>query len=180
MKRGTMRGMLSALGLGVALVSAACGGAGIGDDKAGAISIVTSINTTVPSTTTEPPTQVHVATDILGDHLTDGEGNTLYVFLPDDAGPSTCLGACAATWPPLVGAAAPKQGVDTSLLGTAERDDSADQVTYNGWPLYLFSGDTAAGDINGQGVSDVWFVIDPAGVVVEGPDEAPTGDDYEY
>ncbi len=173
---------LSALGLGVALVSAACGGAGLEGDKTGATSTVTSIAaaTAPSSTTTEPPTRVHMATGTLGEYLTDGEGNTLYVFLPDDAGPSTCTDACAATWPPLVGAAAPKQGVDASLLGTAERDDSADQVTYNGWPLYLFSGDSAAGDINGQGVSDVWFVIDPAGVVVEGPADAPTGDDYEY
>lgn len=177
-----MRSALSALGLGVALVSAACGGADLGGDKAGATSTVTSITAaTVPSkTTTEPPTQVHVATGSLGEYLTDGEGNTLYVFLPDDAGPSTCTDACAATWPPLVGAVVPKLGVDASLVGVSERDDSADQVTYNGWPLYLFSGDSAAGDINGQGVSDVWFVIDPAGVVVEGPADAPTGDDFEY
>jgi len=175
-----MRSVLSALGLGVALVSAACGGAGLEGD-AGTTATVASV-TTLPSTTTttEPPTQVHMATGLLGEYLTDGEGNTLYVFLPDDAGPSTCTDACAATWPPLVGAAEAKEGVDASLVGIAERDDSADQVTYNGWPLYLFSGDSAPGDINGQGVSDVWFVIDPAGVVAEGPTDAPADDDYGY
>ena len=176
-----MRSVLPALGLAIVLVSAACGGAGLGGE-AGTTSTVTSI-TTPPSTTTtttEPATQIHVAAGLLGDYLTDGEGNTLYVFLPDDAGPSTCTDVCAATWPPFVGAAEPTQGVDTSLIGVAERDDSADQVTYKGWPLYLFSGDSAAGDINGHGVSDVWFVIDPAGVVVEGPTDAPAGDDYGY
>ena len=175
-----MRSVLPAMGLAVVLVSAACGGAGLGGD-AGTTSTVTSI-TTPPSTTTttEPPTQVHMAAGSVGEYLTDGEGNTLYVFLPDDAGPSTCTDACAATWPPLVGAAEAKEGVDTSLVGIAERDDSADQVTYDGWPLYLFSGDSAAGDINGQGVSDVWFVIDPAGVVVEGPTDPPAGNGYGY
>lgn len=174
-----MRSVLSALGLGVALVSAACGGAGLGAD-AGTTSTVTSITTVPSTTTTEPPTQVQVATALLGEYLADGEGNTLYVFLPDDAGASTCTDACAATWPPLVGAAEPTRGVDTFLVGISDRDDSADQVTYNGWPLYLFSGDSAAGDINGQGVGDVWFVIDPAGVVVKGPTDAPTDDDYGY
>ncbi len=175
-----MRSVLPALGLAIVLVSAACGGAGLGGE-AGTTSTVPSI-TTPPSTTTttEPATQIHVAAGLLGDYLTDGEGNTLYVFLPDDAGPSTCTDVCAATWPPFVGAAEPTQGVDTSLVGIAERDDSADQVTYKGWPLYLFSGDSAAGDINGHGVSDVWFVIDPAGVVVEGPTDAPADDDYGY
>ena len=177
-----MRSALSALGLGVALVSAACGGADLGGDKAGATSTVTSITAaTVPSkTTTELPTQVHVATGSLGEYLTDGEGNTLYVFLPDDAGPSTCTDACAATWPPLVGGAAATEGVDASLLGSVERDDGADQITYNGWPLYLFSGDSAVGAINGQGVNETWFVIDPAGVVVEDAADAPAPDYYDY
>ncbi len=37
------------------------------------------------------------------------------------------------------------------------------QTTYNGWPLYYFAEDAAAGDVNGQGVGDKWYVIDAEG-----------------
>lgn len=46
------------------------------------------------------------------------------------------------------------------------REDGAEQVTYGGWPLYHFAGDEAPGDTNGQGVNDVWFVVDPSGEAV--------------
>jgi hypothetical protein len=39
-------------------------------------------------------------------------------------------------------------------------------VTYNGHPLYLFSGDSSAGQTSGQGVSafgGLWYVLSPAG-----------------
>ena len=51
-----------------------------------------------------------------------------------------------------------------TLLGTLTRDDGTVQVTYNGWPLYHFSGDTAPGDTNGQGLEGVWFLVSPTGV----------------
>jgi len=60
------------------------------------------------------------------------------------------------------------EGIDESLLGTVERDDGSTQTTYGGWPLYYFAADTAPGDLNGQGVGENWFVIDPSGEVVEG------------
>ena len=56
-----------------------------------------------------------------------------------------------------------EDGVDEALLGTASRTDGSSQVTYNGWPLYYFAADSAPGDINGQGVNDVWWVVDPSG-----------------
>lgn len=113
-------------------------------------------------------TTVTTSTTDLGTFLVDGEGNTLYIFLPDDQGDSTCYDACADNWPPLVGEVTAGAGVDENLLGTTTRTGSADQqgtvqVTYNGWPLYYFAGDSAPGDTNGQGVKDVWYVIDPAG-----------------
>jgi predicted lipoprotein with Yx(FWY)xxD motif len=58
-------------------------------------------------------------------------------------------------------------GVDAALLGTAARDDGSQQATYNGWPLYYFGADTAAGDTNGQGVNDVWFAISARGDAVQ-------------
>jgi predicted lipoprotein with Yx(FWY)xxD motif len=56
--------------------------------------------------------------------------------------------------------------LNASLLGTSPRTDGAEQVTYNGWPLYYFANDAAPGDTNGQGVNDVWYVIAPSGEVI--------------
>lgn len=104
----------------------------------------------------------------LGQIIADAEGMTLYIFLPDEQSESTCYDACAATWPPLEGEVQAGAGVDESMIGTTERTDGTIQATYNGWPLYYFASDTAPGDVNGQGVGDNWFVIDPAGEVVDG------------
>jgi hypothetical protein len=43
------------------------------------------------------------------------------------------------------------------------RSDGSSQVTYGGWPLYYYSGDAAPGDVNGQGVNGVWYVVSPDG-----------------
>jgi hypothetical protein len=57
-------------------------------------------------------------------------------------------------------------GVQASLLGTINRSDNTTQVTYNGHPLYYYSGDSQAGQQNGQGLNNfgaAWFVVAPAG-----------------
>jgi predicted lipoprotein with Yx(FWY)xxD motif len=130
----------------------------------------TAAGTEAPGTTTggtapaAGDATVMTADSELGTILVDGEGRTLYVFTPDAQGPSTCEADCLAAWPALAGPAAAGEGADAALLGTATRaDDGTEQVTYNGWPLYYFAQDAAAGDVNGQGVGDVWFVLDPAG-----------------
>ena len=88
----------------------------------------------------------------------------------DTGDTSTCTGDCAASWPALIAKGELKAGgdVDESLLGTSARDDGTMQVTYNGHPLYHFSGDQAAGDTNGQGIGDIWFVVSPAGDPIQG------------
>jgi predicted lipoprotein with Yx(FWY)xxD motif len=109
-----------------------------------------------------------VASTDLGEIITDPEGNTLYIFTPDEQGDPTCFDDCATNWPPLTTEFAAGEGLEASLLGLADRGDGTMQVTYNGWPLYYFAADSAPGDINGQGVGDIWWVIGPDGEPITG------------
>ncbi|MPZ52902.1 MAG: hypothetical protein GEU79_09260, partial [Acidimicrobiia bacterium] len=95
--------------------------------------------------------------------LTTADGWSLYLFTMDEQGESTCYDDCEANWPPLTGEFTAGDGVDPELLGTVARDDGSEQVTYNGWPLYYFANDASAGDTNGQGANDVWFLVTPEG-----------------
>lgn len=106
--------------------------------------------------------QIQAVDSELGQIIADADGNTLYVFLPDEQGASTCYDSCEATWPPLAEAAA-GAGADEGAIGTIERDDGTTQATYNGWPLYYYVSDEEPGMVSGQGTGDVWFVIDPSG-----------------
>jgi predicted lipoprotein with Yx(FWY)xxD motif len=101
----------------------------------------------------------------LGSYLVDSKGMTLYIYTKDTPNTSNCYGSCATAWPPLLTNGAPTagNGVDASLLSTTTRTDGTTQVTYNGWPLYYFVSDKAAGDTSGENVQNVWFVITPAG-----------------
>ena len=109
-------------------------------------------------------------TAALGSFLVDSKGMTLYLFTKDSPNTSTCYGTCASYWPPLLtnGAPVAGAGVTAAMLGTTKRTDGSTQVTYNGWPLYYFASDKAAGDTTGQNVQGVWFVINPAGMLVTG------------
>lgn len=112
---------------------------------------------------------IELATTDLGDILTSG-GRTLYVFTPDEAGPSTCYDDCAQVWPPLAadGEVMPAEGVDAALFGTTPRDGGGEQVTVDGWPLYFFASDAAPGDTNGQGVGGNWWVVGAEGQPIMG------------
>ncbi|MFD9704127.1 hypothetical protein [Lentzea sp. NPDC059081] len=95
----------------------------------------------------------------LGVIATDADGMTLYRFDDDSADPptSTCQGKCAEQWPPaFVSEGFQVQGVDSSIVGTIERDGKK-QLTIAGWPQYLFAGDEVCGDANGQGVGGKWW-----------------------
>ncbi|HLO33046.1 MAG TPA: hypothetical protein VK249_28125 [Anaerolineales bacterium] len=107
--------------------------------------------------------------DALGSFLVDDKNMTLYLFTKDTPNTSNCYDKCATSWPPLLttGKPAAGDGIDASMLGTTTRTDGTTQVTYNGWPLYYFAKDKAAGDVAGQDVGSVWFVISPAGDKVE-------------
>lgn len=99
----------------------------------------------------------------LGAILTGPDGMTLYTRTSDMAGVSTCTGQCATIWLPFAPPAGMLTAPDAAMgtLGVITRDDGTQQVTYNGMPLYYFSGDMQPGDVNGQGVAGVWFVATP-------------------
>jgi len=101
----------------------------------------------------------------LGSFLVDSKGMTLYLFTQDSPNTSNCYTACATAWPPLLTSGAPTagSGVTGSMLGTTKRTDGSTQVTYNGWPLYYWANDKKPGDVTGENVQGVWFVITPAG-----------------
>lgn len=113
---------------------------------------------------------VMVATTDLGDILVDGEGRTLYMFKPDEAGTPTCYEDCEANWPPLTvtGEVTVGEGLDAATFTTIARTDGSMQVKAGNWPLYYFKNDAAPGDINGQDINDVWYVVSPTGEPVEG------------
>lgn len=124
-----------------------------------------------PAPTTEPATpapteaagavDLAVATDAAaGDYLTGRDGLALYIFTNDEGSTSTCYEECATAWPPLLDPVTAGEGVGGEL-GTTDRTDGTVQVTYNGAPLYYFQGDSAPGDVNGQGLNDVWFLAKP-------------------
>lgn len=104
----------------------------------------------------------------LGTILVTSEGMTLYDFHKDEEGRSSCYGACASAWPPLLTEGNPQaQGAaDRSMLGTIKRKDGTVQVTYNGWPLYTYVGDREPGEANGNDIDQFgaeWYALQPDG-----------------
>jgi predicted lipoprotein with Yx(FWY)xxD motif len=168
------------LGIGVmpvalSLLLAACAGA---SPSASAPASVTSsqpasqpaAQSTAPSeaaTSSEGASayQLTVAQTSAGSSLAGENGMTLYTKADDTTTSSTCSGSCATTWPPFTIDTGEQVSAGTGVsgtIGTITRDDGSLQVTYNGHPLYYFSGDTAAGDSNGQGLGGIWYIANPA------------------
>jgi len=99
----------------------------------------------------------------VGTYLADAKGMTLYWFKKDSPGKSACAGPCVEKWPVyyrekvMAG-----EGLSDGDFETITREDGKKQSTFRGYPLYYWAGDKASGDTSGQGVKDVWYVIDPA------------------
>ena len=145
------RGRRLVLLLAVALVSAVAAGAALAGGTAGHKTVTVKLVTTAD----------------FGKVLATSRGLTLYHYTDEIRGKVDCKGACAKLWPPLLVKAGTKPsagvGLTASKLGTLRRPDGGTQVTYNGWPLYFFAGDSAPGDTNGEGQGGVWYVLDPTG-----------------
>ena len=160
----------------VGVLAAGCGSNSSGSSSSGGSGggAYGSPGTTAPAGTGQSGVAtVKTASSKVGTILVDANGRTLYLFEKDQPNQSACAGACASAWRIDHTSAAPKAGgqVKASLLGTIKRNDGTTQVTYNKQPLYYFVRDTAAGQLNGQGVDAFgggWDVLSPSGNKIEG------------
>jgi len=106
---------------------------------------------------------VNLATnDTLGTYLVNETGFSLYYFANDAPGngSSTCYDGCLEAWPLFYAEniSAP-EGLNASEFTKAIRTDEKEQTAYRGWPLYYYNKDIKAGDVLGQAVNNVWFVV---------------------
>jgi predicted lipoprotein with Yx(FWY)xxD motif len=109
----------------------------------------------------------------VGPVLVDADGFTVYDFHKDKGTTSSCYGACAKVWPPVITAGAPQaiEGATSSKLGTTKRNDGTAQVTYAGHPLYTFIEDKKPGEANGNDFSSFgaeWYALQGSGEDAEG------------
>lgn len=111
-----------------------------------------------------------------GNVLAKADGFTLYWFAKDTATQSNCNGSCATYWPPVIGTAAAAAGISLPHgFGTIKRADGQIQATYDGHPLYTYAGDTAAGQVSGNGLNasgGLWWAVTPYGAKLR-PSPAP-------
>jgi predicted lipoprotein with Yx(FWY)xxD motif len=158
--------------LAAALLAAACGSSG------------TNSGTSTPaagSTATGSTAALVITTKSgsAGTYLTDGSGRAVYLWVKDGMNKSECSGACASAWPPVPasGTVTASGGATSSDLGSITRSDGSKQVTYDGHPLYYFSGDSGPGTTNGQGSDGFgakWWLVSPAGASITGAGSSPS------
>jgi predicted lipoprotein with Yx(FWY)xxD motif len=160
--------------LGAALLVAACSSAG-SSSSTGAAAGTPAAGT--PAAAGSSPsssagasggTVIKTASTSAGTVLTNGSGRAVYLWVKDTGDMSNCNGACAGAWPPVTttGAATASGAAKASDLGTITRSDGSKQVTYDGHPLYYFSGDSGPGTAAGQGSDGFgakWWLVAPAG-----------------
>jgi predicted lipoprotein with Yx(FWY)xxD motif len=116
------------------------------------------------------------------DVLVNSAGRALYVSDEEKNRILCTSGACGAIWSPLT--VPNKSDITTSgplakEIGTTARPDGSMQVTFEGRPLYTFSFDHAAGQVNGDGQQDsfdgtnfTWHAATPSGSAAA--DKAPS------
>lgn len=170
----SLRGGAVALAL---LVLAGCGSSSYGGSSAGTSSSAASSSSSASTANAELKT-AHTS---LGTVVVDSDGRTVYVFDKDSpgAGTSSCTAACLAKWPPVVAKSGkPTVSGVSGQLGTITRDDGTKQVTLAGMPLYLYSGDSHAGDVTGQAVGGVWWAVSPSGAKITGAPASSSSSSY--
>jgi len=165
---------LAVLALAASLT--ACGG-GTGTSPTTAAPVTT---TATPATTASESATATVtdaatvdlktASSSAGNIVVDGKGMSVYYYTKDvkDSGKSNCIGECLVAWPPVITTNdTPKVEGVTGKVGTITTADGKKQVTVEGMPVYLWEKDKDPGDVTGQGVGNVWYLVAPDGKMIK-------------
>jgi predicted lipoprotein with Yx(FWY)xxD motif len=121
-----------------------------------------------------------VKSKTFGTILVSSKGRTLYRYTIDRKNVNKCTSdpACNKYWPPLLVKTGAKAtagaGAKASKLGTIKAKNGMRQVTYAGWPLYYFAGDSANGQTKGQAFEKEWYVVNTSGGLVKSAVATPT------
>jgi predicted lipoprotein with Yx(FWY)xxD motif len=161
--------------VGVAVLAAACSSSGSSTaasspaaPASGSASAPASGAAAGGSASASGGTVITTASSSAGTVLTTSSGRAVYLWVKDTGDMSQCSGACAGAWPPVpaTGTVTAAGSAKASDLGTITRSDGTKQVTYDGHPLYYFSGDSSAGMATGQGSDGFgakWWLVAPSG-----------------
>lgn len=188
-----MRHNLWAAGaLAAGLLLAACSSGGSSSSGGGAYGGGSSgsASTTPPAASSSVPisgsgTGIKIATTSIGQVLVTTDGLAIYWFAADTPGKSNCTGSCASYWPPVKGPVSAASGVTLpGNFGTITRPDGTAQATYEGHPLYTYSGDPSPGTTTGNGLNlsgGLWWAMTPTGATPSSsPSASPTKAGYGY
>jgi predicted lipoprotein with Yx(FWY)xxD motif len=162
---------LAAAGLTAATVAlAACGSTAASSPGSGSSSTAKAV--------VASGTGIKTVSTSKGTVLANTKGHTLYWFVIDTPTKSNCNGTCATFWPPVPASEKVASGVTLSgKFGSITRSDGSKQLTYDSHPLYTFKQDTAAGQINGNGINTsggLWWAITPGGAKLAASKPKPT------
>ena len=166
-----LRLLYGSLAIGAVAAATACGST---SSSTAASSGSSQPAGTSPSASSSPGITVSAKSVAgVGTVLVNGQGQTLYMLTSEKGGKITCTddNGCTKVWPDNelpkgMTAATAGSGIQSSLLGTVKNSDGELYVTYGGWPLYTYTGDSAPGQANGEGISafgGTWYVLSASG-----------------
>jgi predicted lipoprotein with Yx(FWY)xxD motif len=167
---------LLALAGALVLILSACGG---GSDS--------SADSSAPNADASQTVSVD-AVDGVGDVLVDTEGAALYAANEEANGMVVCVDSCTTIWDPVTVSDGDKPTADSGLadeLGTVQRPEGTQQITFDGRPLYRFAEDPSPGTVTGNGFADTfgsqaftWHVVTPSGVSTSSANSASSSSGY--
>lgn len=154
---------LRLLAFPLALLAAACGSSSSSSTTRATTSTSASRSSNAASVSTRNLSG-------LGTVLVNGQGRTVYAFLPEKGGKLQCTGSCASLWPPVMAGSGGKPAVSgeasASMVSTVTSPTGGSIVTYDSWPLHTYASDSGPGSASGQGIAGKWYVVSPAGTPI--------------
>jgi len=124
------------------------------------------------------PMTVSATQTSLGSVLSGPSGDTVYVLLSAQGMPIPCTGQCLSAWPPVAATAGGSTHSGSGVTATLAVEASVMQITADGAPLYYFSGDSAAGQVNGQAIKSfggIWYAVQTSGTPLTSASAASAG-----